>query len=146
VDVIDTAAKKVIASWPVTPGDGPTGMAADLASHRLFIGAGKVMIMMDSTNGKVVANVPICSGTDSTWYDAANKLAFSSCRDGKITVAQVAGDKMTVVQTVDTSQGSKTMALDSGTHKLYVPAAKPVGGGQRGNDPNSFHVLVYSRK
>jgi DNA-binding beta-propeller fold protein YncE len=146
IDVIDIAAKKVIATWPVAPGSEPTGMALDIPTHRLFVGAGKAMVMMDSTNGKVVANVPICAGTDSTWYDAANKLAFSSCRDGKITVAHVDGDKLSVVQTIETSQGSKTMALDSGTHKLYVPAAKPLGGGARGNDPNSFHVLVYSRK
>jgi len=146
IDVIDVAAKKVQASWPVAPGSEPTGMAYDAASHRLFVGAGKVMIMMDSTNGKVVANVPICAGTDSTWYDSGTKLAFSSCRDGKITVAKVEGDKMTVVQTIETSPGSKTMGLDAATHRLYVAAAKPNAAGGRGNDPNSFHVLVYAQK
>jgi DNA-binding beta-propeller fold protein YncE len=146
VDVIDTAAKKVSASWPVAPGSEPTGMALDLATHRLFVGAGKFMVMMDSTNGKVVANVPICTGTDATWYDPATKLAFSSCRDGKITVAKVAGDTMTVVQTIDTAPGSRTMTLDPVTHKLYVAAAKPNASGGRGNDPNSFHVLVCGMK
>jgi len=146
IDVIDVAGKKVQASWPVSPGSGPTGMALDAASHRLFVGAGKLMVMMDSTSGKVVSTVPICAGTDATWYDAGTKLAFSSCRDGKITVATVDGDKMTVVQTIDTAPGSKTMGLDSSTHKLYVAAAKPNASGGRGNDPNSFHVLVYARK
>jgi DNA-binding beta-propeller fold protein YncE len=145
IDVIDVAAKKVVASWPVAPGDGPTGMAVDQATKRLFVGAGKMMVMIDYTNGKVVASVPICVGTDSTWYDAGAKLAFSSCRDGKITVAKVEGDKMTVVQTIETSAGSKTMALDATTHKLYVAAAKPAAGG-RGNDPASFHVIVYGVK
>ena len=105
-----------------------------------------MMIMMDSTNGKVVANVPICAGTDSTWYDPGTKLAFSSCRDGKITIAKVAGDTMTVVQTLDTSAGSRTMSLDAGTHKIYVTAAKPNTTGGRGYDPESFHVLVYGIK
>ncbi len=147
IDVIDTEGKKVMASWSVAPGDAPTGMALDIPTHRLFVGAGKFMVMMDSTSGKVVASVPICSGTDSTWYDASTKLAFSSCRDGKVTVAHVdAPDKMTVVQTIETSAGSKTMALDTGTHKVYVAAAKPPPGGGRGYDPNSFHVLVYGRK
>jgi DNA-binding beta-propeller fold protein YncE len=147
IDVIDTAAKKVIASWSVAPGDGPTGMSLDIPTHRLFVGAGKFMVMMDSTNGKVVASVPICAGTDSTWYDATTKLAFSSCRDGKVTVAHVdAPDKMAFVQTIETSNGSKTMALDTGTHKIYVAAAKPAPGGGRTNDPASFHVLVYGRK
>lgn len=146
IDVIDVAAKKVSASWSVAPGSGPTGMALDNARHRLFVGAGKMMVMMDATNGKVVSSVPICNGTDATWYDAGTNLAFSSCRDGKITVAKVAGDTMTVVQTIETSPGSKTMALDSATHKLYVAAAKPNTSGGRGNDPNSFHVLVYGMK
>ena len=104
------------------------------------------MVMMDAASGKVVASVPICAGTDATWYDAGTKLAFSSCRDGNITVARVDGDKMTVVQTIDTSPGSKTMALDRATHKLYVAAAKPNATGGRGNDPDSFHVLVYGLK
>jgi DNA-binding beta-propeller fold protein YncE len=146
IDVIDVAAKKVTASWSVAPGGGPTGMALDNATHRLFVGAGKLMVMMDASSGKVVASVPICTGTDATWYDAGTKLAFSSCRDGKITVAKVDGDAMSVVQTIETSTGSKTMALDPSTHKLYVAAAKPNTGGGRGYDLNSFHVLVYGMR
>jgi len=143
IDVIDVAAKKVTTSWPVSPGSSPTGMYLDRASHRLFVGAGKVMLMMDVATGKVVASVPICSGTDATWYDAGTKMAFSSCRDGHMTVARVDGDKMTVIQTIDTSPGSKTMGIDTTTHKLYVAAASPNTTGGRGNDPESFHVLVY---
>ena len=146
VDVIDAAAKKVVASWSVAPGKSPTGMALDITTHRLFVGADTHMVMMDSTNGKVVASVPICGGTDATWYDAGTKLAFSSCRDGKITIARVAGDTMTVVQTLDTAMGSRTMSLDAGTHKIYVTAAKPNATGGRGYDPASFHVLVYGVK
>ena len=146
IDVIDVAARKVSASWPVAPGTSPTGMALDNATHRLFVGAGKFMVMMDATNGKVVASVPICNGTDATWYDAGTKLAFSSCREGKITVAKVNGDQMTVVETIDTSAGSKTMALDMTTHRLYVAAAKPNSSGGRGYDPGSFHVLIYGMK
>jgi hypothetical protein len=120
-------------------------MALDIASHRLFVGAGKAMVMLDTVSGKVVASVPICAGTDATFYDAGTKLAFTSCRDGKITIAKVEGDKMTVVQTLETSPLSKTMALDSTTHKLYVAAAKKNSAGP-GNDPASFHVLVYKMR
>jgi len=146
IDVIDAAAKKVVASWSVAPGTGPTGLALDISTHRLFVGAGAFMVMMDSTSGKVVSTVPICNGTDATWYDAGTKLAFSACRDGKITIARVTGDTMTVVQTLDTSAGSRTMSLDAGTHKIYVTAAKPNATGGRGYDPESFHVLVFGMK
>ena len=146
VDVIDIAGKKVVASWPVAPAAEPTGMAFDAASKKLFVGGGKALVMIDTTTGKVVADAPICTGTDNTWYDAALKLAFVSCREGKITVARVDGPtKLTVVETIETAPGSRTMALDETTHKLYVAAAKPLTGG-RGNDPASFHVLVYGRK
>jgi len=143
IDVIDVAAKKVSASWSVAPGASPTGMSLDRAGHRLFVGAGKFMVMMDAGSGKIVASVPICSGTDATWYDPGTKLALSSCRDGHITVARVDGDKMTVVQTIDTAPGSRTMGIDMTTHKLYVSAAKPKAPPEKGNDPDSFHVLVY---
>jgi hypothetical protein len=53
---------------------------------------------------------------------------------------------MTVVQTLETSPGSRTMGIDMSTHKLYVSAAKPNPGGGRGYDPDSFHVLVYGLK
>jgi DNA-binding beta-propeller fold protein YncE len=158
IDVIDVATHKVVASWPVAPGDGPTGMAIDTATHRLLVGANKFMVMLDASNGKVVASVPICAGTDATWFDPGTKLAFSSCRDGKITVAHMdAPDKLSVVQTITTAPNSKTMALDAVTHKLYVAGAKPAAAdpnapaaGARGrgpqNDPNSFHVFVFGMK
>jgi DNA-binding beta-propeller fold protein YncE len=146
IDVIDVAAKKVSASWSVAPGRSPTGLALDISTHRLFVGADTHMVMMDSTNGKVVSSVTICRGTDATWYDAGTKLAFSACRDGKITIAKVEGDTMTVVQTLDTSAGSRTMSLDAGTHRIYVTAAKPNASGGRGYDPESFHILVYGMK
>lgn len=146
VDVIDVASKKVAANWPVAPAASPTGMALVAGSHRLLVGGGPNMVMIDTATGKVVASVPICSGTDSTWYDPGTQLAFASCRDGKITVAHMdSPEKLTVVQTIETSPGSRTMALDSSTHKLYVAAARPLAGA-RGNDPNSFHVLVFARK
>src|SRR5262249_40257068 len=68
IDVIDIAQKKVVATWSVKPGDGPTGLALDSTTHRLFVGAGKFMVMVDTASGKVVANAPICNGTDATWY------------------------------------------------------------------------------
>lgn len=146
VDVIDIATKRVIASWPVAPGASPTGLSLDRSSHRLWVGAGKVMVMMDARSGKVLSSVPLCGGTDATWYDPVTTLALSSCRDGHIVVARVSGDEMTLVQTIETALGSRTMAIDLATHKLYVAAAKPNTTGGRGNDPESFHVLVYALK
>jgi len=157
VDVIDIKARKVVATWPVAPASTPTGMALDAASHRLFVGGGKSLVMIDTTSGKVVASAPICTGTDATWFDPGTRLAFASCSDGHITVARMEGPSaLAVVQTIDTAPRSRTMALDAATHKLYVAAVKLLppdpnapapAAGTRGRgpaaDPNSFHVLVY---
>jgi DNA-binding beta-propeller fold protein YncE len=163
VDVIDVKTKKVIASWPVAPADGPTGMAIDPVNHRLFVGGGENTVMMDANTGKVLASMPICSGTDATWFDPGTKMVFSSCGGaaGAITAGRVDGpNKITVVQTITTLRGARTMALDATTHNLYVvgqkyapvdpnapaPTPTPAAGGRRGGGPpaipDSFHVLV----
>src|SRR5581483_11468872 len=122
IDVIDIAKHQVIASWPVAPAESPTGMAIDVASHRLFVGGGKSMVMIDARSGKVIASAPICSGTDATAYDPAPKMAFSPCGDGHITAVKVAGDTLTVVQTIETVRGARTMAIDPATHAIYTAA------------------------
>ncbi len=63
VKVIDTATHKVSATWPGAPCEAATGMAFDVVTHRLFLGCdNKLMVMMDSTNGKVVYSVPVGEG------------------------------------------------------------------------------------
>lgn len=139
VDVIDTTKHQVVANWPVAPASSPTGMAIDSTAHRLFVGGGKALVMIDETTGKVVANVPICSGTDATSYDPATKLVFASCRDGHVTIARVDGpDKLSVVQTLDTMPRSRTMTLDPSTHKIYLAAVK--------SQPDSFHILIFGMR
>ena len=58
VDVIDMATHAVVATWPVAPAEEPTGMAIDTASHRVFVGGGPSLVMLDANSGKVVASVP----------------------------------------------------------------------------------------
>ena len=153
VDVIDVATHKLIASWPVAPASSPTGMAIDLATHRLFVGGGPNTVMMDATSGKIVASMPIVSGTDATWYDPGTKMVFSSGSggNGQITAGRVDGDKLTVVQTISTLRGARTMTLDPATHNLYVvgqkyvPADPSAPAGGRGGPAiaDSFHVAIF---
>jgi YVTN family beta-propeller protein len=63
VAVIDAAKHEVVARWPLAPGTEPTGIALDAAHHRLFAAChNKLMVMVDTTSGKVVASVPIGAG------------------------------------------------------------------------------------
>jgi DNA-binding beta-propeller fold protein YncE len=150
VAVIDTATHKVVNNWPIAPGEEASGMAMDLAHHRLFLGCGgsKTMVMMDSTTGKVIASVPIGDGVDACAFDPGTQLAFSSCRDGTTTIAhEDSPDKLTVVQTLTTERSARTMTLDLQTHRIFLPAAKfgpPVEGQRRPPMiPGSLRLLVY---
>ena len=152
IAVIDVATHAVVASWPIAPGEEAAGLAIDTKNHRLFIGAhNKLMPMMDSTNGKIVGQVPIGAGVDSTWFDPGTGYAFSSCGDGTTTIAhEDSPDKLTVVQTLTTARGARTMALDPSTHRIYVAAARyeapPAGAPANARPqvvPNSMHILVY---
>jgi len=155
VAVIDAGSHKVTATWPLAPGEEPSGMAFDPAHHRLFIGCGnKLMVMMDSESGKVVAKVPIGDHVDANAFDQKEQLAFSSTGEGIVTVAHEDGpDKLTVVQTLKTEPGAKTMTLDPKTRKIYLGAAKYEAPGEKSSSggkkrpsivPGSFKVLVYS--
>jgi hypothetical protein len=132
-------------------------MAIDLVHHRLFLGCGNnLMVMMDSESGKVVGSVPIGEGVDANAFDPGTQYAFASCGTGTVTIAhEDAPDKLTVVQTLTTEPGARTMTIDPKTHKIYLGAARyeapaapapgaPAGGrGRPRMVPGSFRVLVY---
>jgi len=153
VDAIDVASRKLIGSWPVAPAKSPTGMAIDPAAHRLFVGGGPAVVMMDAATGKIVASAPICGGTDATWFDMGTHMVFAACGDGHITALTVSGDTLTVAQTIDTTRGARTMALDPATHRIYTAAPTfqpPDRGAPAGTRPtavpDSFRVLIFERK
>jgi YVTN family beta-propeller protein len=145
---IDTKTHAVVNRWPIAPGEEASGMAFDEKNHRLFLGCGnKLMVMVDSESGKVLANVPIGDGVDANAFDPATQLAFASCGDGTVTIAHEDGNKLTVVQTLQTEKGARTMTIDPATHKIYLASAKfdaPAEGQRRGKmQPGSFKILVY---
>jgi YVTN family beta-propeller protein len=158
VAVIDMKTHAVTATWPLAPGEEPTGMAFDAVHHRLFVGChNKLMMMLDSDTGKVVAKTPIGAGVDACAFDDAKQLAFASCGDGTLTIAkEEALDKLTLVQTLTTELGARTMALDPGTHRIctctaqIAPDARPSPSPGERRRPSyvsgTFHLLVYEAK
>ena len=150
IAVIDTATKKLTTTWSIEPGQNQSGLAIDLERQRLFVGCrNKLMVMLDATNGKVLAQVPIGSGTDSSWFDPGTKLAFSSTGEGTVTVAREdSPNTMTTVQTLATKQFARTMTVDPKTHRIYLVVSdyEALTPGQTGRPkaiPGTFRALVY---
>jgi YVTN family beta-propeller protein len=154
VAVIDAIKHEVVARWPLAPGTESTGIALDAVHHRLFATChNKMMEMIDTTSGKVVASVPIGTGVDGCAFDDATQLAFASCGEGTTTIAKEEGpDKLTVVQILKTERSARTIALDPKTHRIYLPSAQfepppsPSPGASPGRPkivPNTVKLLVY---
>ena len=121
--------------WPLAPCERPSSMAIDRANHRLFIGCrSKVMAVVNSDNGNVIATLPIGDHVDASAFDAATGLVFNSTGEGTIDVFhQDSPDTYTAVQRIPTHAGSKTMALDAKTHQLLVPS----------NASGTFQILLF---
>jgi len=146
---IDAQKLKVLERWPLAPGEEPTGLSMDTKNKRLFVGChNKLLVVVNAEDGKVVAKQPIGERVDATAFDPETGLIFSSCGDGTVTVVHQDGaDKYTLVETVKTKVGSRTMALDRKTHKLFLPSAdfKPNPGGRPMRVPKTFAVLVFGK-
>jgi len=140
VDVVDTKTWKVVDTWSVEPCDGPTGIAMDRLTNRLFVGCSKTSMVLDATTGKIVAQIENGDGVDAIGWDRAEKLIYIPAGgSGNVTVVhQDAADRYRVVATVPTMAGARTITVDDSRHIAYVftpeygPPAATSTGGSRG--------------
>ena len=122
IQVLDVKTMHVLASWPLAPCEGPTGIAYDRATNRIFSGCGKTSVVVDAMSGKVVATIANGDGVDALGWDAAQHLIYIPAgRDSNVTVVREdAPDKYTVVATVATMRGAKTITVDTVKHVAYL--------------------------
>jgi hypothetical protein len=159
IQVIDVKTWKATASWPLAPCEGPTGIAYDNASNRIFAGCSKTSVVVDASTGKIVASITNGTRVDALGWDPSRKLIFiPNGGEGNVTVVhQDSPDKYTVVATVATFAGAKTIAVDPKTHNAYLfqpergpvpppaPNAPPpaAGPGGRGRGPQGPIVAAW---
>jgi DNA-binding beta-propeller fold protein YncE len=122
IQVIDERTMRPVASWPLAPCEGPTGIAYDRATDRIFSGCGKTSVVLDAKTGKIVATIANGDGVDALGWDPSQKLIYIPAgRDSSVTVVrQDSPDKYTVVATVPTMRGAKTIAVDPQKHVAYL--------------------------
>jgi DNA-binding beta-propeller fold protein YncE len=143
--------------WKIAPCDGPSGLAMDQKSRRLFSVCGnKMMVITNADTGQVIANVPIGAGADGAAFDPETGFALSTNGgDGTLTVVhEDSPDKYSVVENVPTLRRARTIALDNRTHSVYTVTAEfgqapaPTTEQPRPRPPmvpGSFTLLVVSR-
>src|SRR5216684_6880091 len=123
---LDANKLAVDARLSLAPGEEPSGLAIDRKNHRLFsVCSNKLMVVLNSDNGKVVTTLPTGSGTDAAAFDPDTGFAFSSNGEGTLTVVhEDSPDKFTVAESVPTQRGARTMTLDQKTHRLFSVSAE----------------------
>lgn len=123
---IDARSLAVRAHWPMAGCEEPSGLAIDRAHGRLFSTcASKVMAVVSTEDGHLVTTVPIGAGVDAGAFDPASQLAFASNGEGTLTVVhEDTPDRYSVVSTVPTQRGARTLALDERTHRVYTVTAQ----------------------
>ena len=126
LNVIDTKTLTVKQHWSIAPGDEPSGLALDNENHRLFSVCGnKTMVVTDAQTGKVITTLPIGDHCDGVAFDSVLKRAYSSNGEGTITVVQeVNKDKFVVLENAASQKSARTIAVNSKTHHLYLPAGE----------------------
>ena len=136
MQVLDVKTMKVLASWTLAPCEGPTGIAYDRTTNRIFSGCSKTSVVVDATTGKIVATIANGDGVDALGWDPVEKLIYIPAgRDSTVTVVhEDAPDRYTVVATVATMRGAKTISVDPVKHVAYLfqpeygPAPAPAPG------------------
>lgn len=152
----DARTLTITGQWPLAPCQEPSGLAIDREHRRLFsVGGNKLMAVVDADNGRVITTIPIGAGVDGAAFDPAAGLAVSSNGEGTVTVVREdSPERFTVVGTVQTKRGARTIALDEATHRLYLPTAQfgppPSPTADRPHPrpsilPGTFEILVLER-
>jgi YVTN family beta-propeller protein len=122
---IDTATNIADAHWPMPTCVRPHGLAIDREQHRLFAScSNKVMVVMNADNGTVIATLPIGEGSDWAAFDPIRNLAYSSNRDGTLSVVlEKSPDDFVSLPAIQSEYGARTMAIDPKSGRIYLVTA-----------------------
>ena len=149
---IDARTLRILNRWSLAPGESPSGMAIDAVHRRLFVGCrNRKLVVMNSDTGKVVTIVPIGAGVDANRFDPDTNIVFSSNGDGTLTVVhEDSANAYSVIASLPTQRGARTMELDPRTHRVYLVTAQlgPQPAQPRTPPtmvPGTFQLLVFGR-
>ncbi len=152
IEEIDASAMKVLKHWSIAPGEGPSGLAMDKKTRRLFsVCDNKMMVVSDADKGTVITTVPIDNGPDAAAFDPGQMIIYSSNGYGTLTaIKEENADTYKVLENFDTQKGARTMALNTKTHHIYLSTSEylplhPVRTGEAKQrpkpKPGTFAVL-----
>jgi DNA-binding beta-propeller fold protein YncE len=145
---VDLKNRTVLSHWSMSPGEGPTGLAYDKETKRLFAGCEKLLIILNAENGSIVDKITIGDGCDGVAFDSKKKIIYTSNGEGNLSaIKELSADKYSSLGNYPTKRGARTITINENTGTLYLPTAEfdPTKTGQNGRPmmiPGTFQVLV----
>lgn len=154
---LDAKSRKLLATWPVAPGESPSGLAIDRAHGILFsvCDNGKMAVVSTAT-GRVIAMPTIGDGPDAARFSEDGGYALSS-NGGSGTLTVVHEDSpqhFSVVQNLTTEKGARTLTLSPDGSNVYLVTAifgpRPTPTTERPHSrppilPGSFTLIVVGK-
>jgi hypothetical protein len=123
IAVVDRAAMKVLATWPVVGAKSNFPMALDEVNHRLFVGCRRPagVLVYDTTTGKESGSFEIVGDTDDLFYDAARKRLYVSGGEGYLDAFQDQdANHFARIAHVATAAGARTSLFVPEQSRLYL--------------------------
>ncbi|MEO8927711.1 MAG: PQQ-binding-like beta-propeller repeat protein, partial [Caulobacteraceae bacterium] len=92
IAVVDIAARKQIARYPMAGCEGPTGLALVAGARLVSACANGVAKILDAASGREIASLKIGAGPDAVLYDEGRALAYIPSRQtGTLAVIALSG-------------------------------------------------------
>jgi DNA-binding beta-propeller fold protein YncE len=158
IAVIDTRTLTVAAHYNLAGKAGTcAGLALDAKNHILFSSCRNPasMVILNADDGTIITTLPIGAGTDGADFNPNTLEAFSSQRDGTLTIIrEESRTNFIEEQTVQTMTGARTSTLDTKTNRIILiaaefrPPTQPQPGGNAGRGqivPDSFTILAVGK-
>ncbi len=126
VCLINASSLEVDRTWPLKPGEEPSGLALDNLTHRLFaVCDNKLMVILNANDGKIISTVKIGEHVDGVAFDPELKRAYSSNGDGTLTIVQEKDENnFEVLKNIPTQKGARTICINRKTHHVYLSVAE----------------------
>ena len=150
ITVVDLKTQSVVTHLALGA-EGPTGLAYDKKTKRLFAGCDKYLVIMNAENGNVIVKLPIGNGCDGVAFDSKNKIVFTSNGQSATVTAirENNADNYSVLGNYPTKRGARTITIDEKEGELFLPTSDfDVTKTQNGRPaviPGTFQVLVVRK-
>ena len=134
IAVVDLSTLKVTATYSLNgKGGGPGGLGLDAKNHILFAMCHEpaTCVILSADDGKILDTLPLGNGTDGGGFNPSTMEAFSSQRDGTLTIIkEKSPTSFEVEQNVKTRTGAKTCSLDTQKNQIVLIAVERPPGAQ----------------